>query len=129
LTALVLDSSAVLAVIRGEPGAGAVAEALAEAVISAVNLSEVVSVLTRDGMTRKQVGELLTELSLDVEVFDEAQAIAAGELIALTEPSGLSLGDRACLALARSLALPVLTADRPWRRLPPIEGLEVRFIR
>jgi ribonuclease VapC len=123
----VLDASAVLALLRGEPGADAVAALWPGVRVSAVNLSEVAAKLADRGAGEEEIRDTLAELELRVEPFDGEDAIAAGLLRPPTRSDGLSLADRACLALAVRLGLPVVTADRRWTEL----GLpvEVRAIR
>lgn len=113
----VLDASAPLALLQGEPGAERVAAALPRAAISGVNLSEVVAKLTDEAIRASLAG-----LDLDVRPFDEDLAYDAGELRPATRARGLSLADRACLALARRLDAKALTADRAWL------GLEVGVV-
>jgi PIN domain nuclease of toxin-antitoxin system len=110
----VLDASAVLAMIGGEAGSDAVAEILPQAVISAVNLAEVVSKLSERGATPEQIDEVLTRLRLSVVSFDASQARLAGLLRPRTKAAGLSLADRACLALAIERGAPAVTTDRAW---------------
>lgn len=123
----VVDASALLALLNAEPGADHVAAALPDAVVSAVNVAEVVAKLADAGVPPDEVGEIVTGLGLDVRPFDEALALATGLLRLQTHALGLSLGDRACLALAVQLSLPVITADRVWKRLKL--GIEIRAIR
>ena len=124
----VLDASALLALLNQEPGAEQVAAAVAGgAAISAVNLSEVVAKLSEAGIPEAPIHEALDPLGLDIVDFDAALAYRAGLWRPLTKPAGLSLGDRACLSLARHLNLPTLTADRSWAGLPL--GITVRVIR
>lgn len=124
---IVLDASALLAFVNGEPGADKVASVLGEAMISAVNFAEVAAKLTlRGGSADRALGEL-TEAELEVVDFDRALALSTGALVAVTRERGLSLGDRACLALARSENAAALTADSAWRKLSV--GIEIRFIR
>lgn len=111
----VLDASAILALIHREPGYATVAEVIADAAMSAVNLAEVVGKLVERGGSEAPIRRALGKFSLDVVPFDESQAYRAGLLKALGK--GLSLGDRACLALAHSLDLPAYTADRAWNAL------------
>lgn len=112
----VLDSSVVLALVNNERGAALVREAIAaDSVISAVNLAEVVAKLIERGASRDQVAERLAPLDLNIVEFGAALAIETGVLRTATRQAGLSLGDRACLALGQQLRLPVLTADRAWR--------------
>ncbi len=125
--AVVLDASALLALLNGEDGAEAVAAVLPEAAVSAVNISEVVAKLAEAGMPRKAIRDALQGLPLDVVPFDQEQAYEAGLLRPSTRGIGLSLGDRACLSLALRLALPALTADRTWQQLAG--GAKGRLIR
>ena len=124
---VVLDASAILVLLNDEPGAAAVAATLEDAAVSAVNLSEVVAKLQEAGMPREEAEDVLGGLGLDVRAFDEASAWAAGTLRAATRKAGLSLGDRACLVLARELGVPALTADSGW--LKAATGADVRLVR
>lgn len=111
----VLDASALLAMLNGEPGEQVVARAIREsAAMSAVNMSEVVAKLSEVGMPETEIRESLEPLGLTVFDFDEDSAYAAGLLRTATREAGLSLGDRACLSLAQHLGLTVLTVDRSW---------------
>lgn len=110
----VLDASALLAVMFGEPGAETVLAILPSAMISAVNLSEVVAKLQERGVPDAEIDHEIAELDLPVIPFDAAQAMAAGKLRARTRSRGLSLGHRACLALAAARGVPAITADRGW---------------
>jgi PIN domain nuclease of toxin-antitoxin system len=129
----VLDASALLAHLRDEPGADVVAEAIASgAVISTVNLAEVFSRVADRGEDPAKFAAELTQSGLldgaiTVEPFTAADAIDAGRLRPLTRDAGLSLGDRACLALARRLDAPALTADTDWQGVA--HGVELRPIR
>ena len=99
---------------------------MSEAVISTVNLSEVVAKLADHGMDEKDVRGLIEGLGIKVVAFDEAQAYAAGLMRPATRTAGLSLGDRACLALARLRKAPAFTTDRSWNT---IVGVKVHPIR
>jgi PIN domain nuclease of toxin-antitoxin system len=123
----VLDASAILAVVQSETGAEVVLEAIPDGVISVVNISEVVAKLTDRGYRDDAIRKELRELNLAVKDFDEDQAYAAGMLRPLTRDCGLSLGDRACIALGLRLGLAVLTADRSWAGLDV--GVDVRLVR
>ena len=123
----VWDASALLLVLNDEPGAGELAAGLEEAVISTVNLSEVVAKLADAGVPEAELRDALTALPLEVIPFDEAMAYAAGLLRPATRSRGLSMGDRACLGLAATMGLPVITADRAWQNLHL--GIEVRVAR
>jgi PIN domain nuclease of toxin-antitoxin system len=118
----------VLAALHGEAGADVVRELLPGARVSAVNLAEVVAVLARSNPAER-VAEIVRELRLDVTSANTKLAIDAGLLAPITASVGLSLGDRFCLALARSLGFPVATADRAWLEIADAVGVEVRLIR
>ena len=127
MSSIVLDASALLAFLNQEPGTEQWTSAVGESMISAVNLSEVVAKLADAGMPEAEIREALEPLGLEVASFDAELAYQAGLLRPQTKQFGLSLGDRACLALARSGTLPVLTADRAWEALRV--GVEIRIIR
>lgn len=122
MTASVLDSSAVLAWIRDEPGAATVAALIGEGVVSTVNWSEVAQKLAQHGADAGRTLSRLGALGVRVESFSAADALTAAALWPLVRKAGLSLGDRACLALASRRGLPAVTADKAWANL----GLEVR---
>ena len=124
---VVLDASALLAVMHAEPGHEQVLEEWEYAVIGAVNRSEVVSKLVDHGMPAPEAISLLDDLGLDVEDFDTSLADAAATLRSATRGKGLSLGDRACLALAAREGASILTADRAWGGLDI--DLDIRLIR
>ena len=123
--AVVLDSSALLCLLNGEAGAERVAEALPSAVIGAVNLAEVVTKLRERGLSAEEVEEALGGFNLEVRPFTAVQAYATGHLREATRPQGLSLGDRACLALAAELGAPALTADQAWGKVEAGAAVEV----
>ena len=125
---MILDASAALAGILGEPGADKVLAVLPDARLPAVNLAELVGVLRIRGMPELDVRAAVVALGVAVEPFDEAMAWTTGLLQART-PTGLGLGDRACLATALHRGEPVLTADREWASLDPGLGVDVRQVR
>jgi PIN domain nuclease of toxin-antitoxin system len=125
---IVLDASAILAVINGEPGAEKLTPALlARAVASTVNLAEVQTKLVSRGWTSEQAWEDATSPVREVLSFDEEQARIAGDLVTQTRHLGLSLGDRACLALGIALHVPVYTAERAWKKVRG--SVRIHFIR
>jgi len=126
---IILDASALIAVLLGEKGAEAVEAALDAALVSTVNVAEVVSALARDGNPEEDLRTIVAGLKLAAIPPDEAASVDAGLLRRITDAAGLSLGDRFCLALARRLKAPVLTADRAWTRISEEAGVEVRMIR
>ena len=112
----VLDASAVLCLLQEEKGAERVAEALPAAIIGAVNYSEVIAKLVGAGIDEATVDGLIDKLQLKVIPFDRVQARLAGALRATTRKLGLSLGDRACLALAAAEGATALTCERIWTK-------------
>ena len=101
--------------------------ALPRASISAVNLAEVVAKMADLGMDDALISQVLEPLHLRVVAFDAAQARASGSLRNTTRTLGLSLGDRACLALAAHLRASALTTDRAWAGVGG--GISVAFAR
>lgn len=114
----VLDASALLAALHGESGGEQVENQLESAVISAVNWSEVLQKSLARGVDIGGLKEDLEALGLHIEPFTVEDAELAAKFWTLTRERGLSLGDRACLALAHRLGLPAFTADRSWAGLP-----------
>lgn len=109
---VVLDASALLCLLGDEPGAEIVAEVLTRSVLGTVNLAEVASKLRDRGVPLGEVREVLGGLHLDVRLLSSTQAVTIGDLRPTTRALGLSLGDRACLALATELEAEVYTTDR-----------------
>lgn len=122
-----LDSSAILAVLFNEPGCRAVADRLPGSLLSAVNLSETVTKLADAGATPEDARRVVAALPCEVVPFDAEQAFLAAALRGATRPHGLSLGDRACLALGVQSGYPVVTADRTWAAVEA--GVRVIVIR
>lgn len=127
MSSVVLDASALLALLNAEPGQEEVERSIPGAAISAVNLSEVVAKLTEAGMSEEAVRSALEDIEINVHPFDRESAYRTGALRMATKKLGLSLGDRACVSLGEQLQRPVLTADRNWRDLEL--GIEIRVIR
>jgi ribonuclease VapC len=109
-----LDSSAVLALLWNEPGADFVSSAIRSAAISTVNVAEVITKLTERGSSTELFDRTLAEAKVEIVPFTEAQARLCGELRRQTKSRGLSLGDRACLALAQERGLTAVKADAAW---------------
>jgi ribonuclease VapC len=125
---VVLDASAILALLNEEPGAEKITlELLSQATISTVNLAEVQARLVREGGDPEEAWALVLDPLPNVEPFTAEQAKIAGSLVQKTRPLGLSLGDRACLALAMVLNAPVYTTDQPWKKLKI--GIPIHVIR
>jgi PIN domain nuclease of toxin-antitoxin system len=127
VSSVVLDASALLAFLRREPGGDNVQAFLNDAIISAVNLSEVMAKAAEfpDGFEAAKLA--LKGLPLQVAAFDEEQGVIAAGLRPVTRPLGLSLGDRCCIALGLIRELPVMTTDREWLKLPL--GIPIQILR
>lgn len=124
---VVLDASAVLALLKREPGAERVRAVLDRAILGAVNVAEVQSKLVDLGLSRDAAEARIRFLGCNILAFSEKQAIEAGSLVTQTRSLGLSLGDRACLALAIDRKATVYTTDRAWKNLSL--GVEIEVIR
>src|ERR1043166_2825257 len=117
------DSSAILALLFDEKGQDVVRAAIGDACISTVNVCEVIGRLVRDGRDASEVLRIIHALPVEIVPFEAADAALAASLLPATRPLGLSLGDRACLALAITRGIGVMTADHPWLDLHPSLGL------
>ncbi len=123
----VLDASAVLAVLNGEPGQKKVIPILAESAISSVNLTEVAAKLLEAGMDEAGARLAVSVLGIgEIVDFTEDFAWEAARLRPLTKQYGLSLGDRACLALSIKLKVPAITADKEWSKLKLCRVIVIR---
>jgi len=127
LSKIVLDASALLAYLHREPGCREVQAVLPQAVIGAVNLCEVMTKLVEAGLTELEALTTLRGLRIAVIPFDRGMALHTGALRKLTKPLGMSLGDRACVALGMHLSLPVMTTDRNWQALS--QEVQIQVIR
>jgi ribonuclease VapC len=124
---VVLDASALLALINAEPGSDAVGAALPHTVIGTVNLSEVVAKMIDIGVPEDAAWRGAADLVPVIVDFGPEMARHCAKLRPATRAHGLSFGDRACLALAQRLKQPVLTADRAWRKLSL--DVEIHYVR
>ena len=129
MSEVILDASALLALLNDEPGATKVAEVLGEARMSSVNLAEVVSHFIHAGMPAAEVDAMLHPLPVEIVAADQGLAHIAGRLRAVTASAGLSLGDRFCMALAKRDGLPAMTADKQWRTVAEAVGTKIQLIR
>ena len=125
----VLDASAVIALLRGEPGAARVQAEIGDASICTVNLAEVAGHYARYGASRDDVHALLDPLPFTRVAFDGELAFVAGLMLPMTQRTGLSLGDRACLALAGRMGAPALTTNRIWASVASDLGVRVALLR
>ncbi len=124
---IALDASALLAFLLRERGHERIGELLSEACMSTVNFSEVLGRFARAGQDVALLAEKLLTTPIELVSFSTQQAAIAAALVPATQAEGLSLGDRACLALAQERGIRALTADRSWRRLKlPIEIETIR---
>ena len=128
MSRVVLDASAVLALLNNEPGADKLTlELLSNATSSTVNLAEVQTKLVSEGGHPDEAWEDTLSSIREAAPFTDEHARLAGSLVAQTRALGLSLGDRACLALGLALKAPVYTADKSWKNLKL--GLRIHVIR
>ena len=127
MASIVFDASVILAHLNSEPGADRAAAFLGDAIMCTVNYSEIVAKLVERGASVSLIRPALSRYGLQIVPFDEDLADRAGALRAKTKSFGISLGDRACLALAERSRLPVLTADRIWKDLDL--HIEVQILR
>jgi ribonuclease VapC len=128
MASIVFDASAILALLRDEPGADVVAQYIGDGLISAVNFQEVIKGLLRREVPNDAALAMLDALHLDVRPHGRDDAVAAANLYPATKAFGSGLGDRTCMALAIAEGLPVLTADREWARIE-IPGLKLMLAR
>jgi ribonuclease VapC len=126
---IVLDASALLALIKDEPGADVVSRAAAhnDATISSVNYAEVLQKAASLGVTAEEVDAALEDLGITVTPFARLDARLTASFY--RHKSGLGIADRVCLALARSLSSPAHTADRSWQRWAEEFGVDLQLIR
>ena len=124
---VVLDASALLAVLHNEPGADTVAALLEDAALSAVNWSEVLQKAAKRGVDVLHLRDDVEALGIRIAPFDADSAAATAALWPLTRNAGLSLGDRACLALAKASGATAVTADSAWAGVRV--GVEIHVVR
>ena len=125
----VIDSSALIAFLKDESfSLNELESILSQGVISSVNACEVATVLARLGMPINTIDELINETIGAIISFDRELYLATAKLWEFTKAYGLSLGDRACIALGQKLQLPIYTADKIWRDLQ-LDNVEIELIR
>jgi ribonuclease VapC len=124
---VILDASALLAVINEEQGAEIVTEHIPRVIMSTINVSECATILCNTGLSEQQSQLIISDLVSKAIDFNIEQAWLAARFYKETKKYGLSLGDRACLSLAKILKLPVLTADKAWAKLKL--GIDIILIR
>jgi ribonuclease VapC len=129
LSTLVLDASVILAAILGEPGGDDVFDHIEDALVSAVNVAEVYTYAAVNGFPTDAIDAFFAETGVEIVAHSFEQAVVTGRLAAITRKAGLSLGDRACLALAQQKQAEVLTADRLWLAFADALELKIRLLR
>jgi len=117
----VLDASAILAIVLAEPGSEFVHSILDRSAMTAVNYTAVLTRMMRQGVTPSEAVGDLGAFEVAVIPWDKPLAVGSADLCPLAWTHGLSLGDRACLTLARSLGVTAVTADMSWRRLTDVD--------
>jgi ribonuclease VapC len=127
VSSIVLDTSAVLALLFGEPGADKAAARGRDGIMSTVSYSEAVAKSLDRKVPMETVAQALAGLKLTLVPFDEEHALTAAALRPSTRHLNFSFADRACLATATIHKLPVLTADRDW--LKADLGIKIHQIR
>jgi len=123
----VFDASAIIAIIRGEHGSEVALASAKGGLVSTVNIVEILQRLAEVGVAPAKALAQLIRLDVEIVPLSLEQAVIAAELRAPTKHKGVSLGDRSCLALARALGLPVITADTKWEGLDL--DIDIRQIR
>jgi len=126
---IVVDASAVMALMLGEPGADIVIDAVRGSLMSAVNVSECCARGVERGAKAQDVLSIIQGFDVQVVPFDLVHALETAELRESTRSLGASLGDRACMALGRRHGLAILTGDRRLAGVDPSLGIDVRLIR
>jgi ribonuclease VapC len=129
MTHVVLDASAILALLKGERGASKVAGVIADASVCAINQAEVISHFVQLGAPLEDIRAMLGAVPYIVVPADDALTWEAGGLRSVTASAGLSLGDRFCLALAKRLGVSAYTADKVWKDVAGNAGVKVVIIR
>lgn len=128
MNSIVLDASSLLALIQKEEGGELVKSVLKFSIMSAVNVAECLTVLQRTGFAPQETSILIRDVVGAIVPFDIEQAKLVAELQPRTQHQGLSLGDRACIALGIRLKTPIYTADMIWAKLK-LDGADIRLIR
>ena len=131
MSSVILDSSALLALIHNEPGCDVVKPLLPNAVMSSINIAEVIGILgARYKMPQNEITEMIEELIQTIISFNTAQAYIVGEIekINRAQKLALSLADKACISLGELLNAPIYTADKAWAKVP-ILNAQIHLIR
>ena len=128
-TKFILDSSALITLLKKESGYQLVEANLAQSAISTVNLCELISILARNKIEEEEIDLIVKDLVPTIIPFCQDISDRAGKLASLTKDYGLSLDDRACIATAEYHHLPLYTTDLVWAKLQPHLSVKVILIR
>lgn len=120
---ILLDTSAIIALLKKEPGYEILEDLVANSSISSVNLSELVAVLVRSGIAENEIDEIITDILPEIIPFSEDLAIQAGKLAKHTKDFGLSFGDRACIATGINHNMTIYTTDKIWQELKSLADI------
>jgi ribonuclease VapC len=129
LSAVVLDASALVALLRGESGAPIVADNVRSAAVSAVNFGEAAQRQYKAGTSRQEFEDVIAPLNLNIVSVDRAMALDAADMREIGRQKGLSQADCICLALAKRMGVAAMTADQKWLEIAGAVGVEVRVVR
>lgn len=129
MSVTIIDASAILAAILGETGGDAVFDMLEDAAVSTVNVAEVYTYAALNDLPTDAIDAFFADTGIEIASFDQQQAVTAGRLASITRKAGLSLGDRSCLALAKTRGAEVLTADRQWKQIAGAAELTITLLR
>ena len=129
MSGVVLDASAVLALLFDEPGAAKVRQRIHGGLLGTTNMAEILAKLVDRGLPIDEAAKAIGMLGMEVVPFFEVHAQTSSAMRLSTRSVGLSLGDRACLALALERDLPALTAERRWPEIADAVGVKVEVIR
>jgi len=124
-----LDTSALIALIKKEDGYETIDNIIANSAISSVNLSELVAVLARSGVSNADIDEIIKDIVPEIIPFCEDTSIKAGKLLNITKTYGLSLGDRACIATGDFYKMEIHTTDKIWSKLQSDITTKITVIR
>lgn len=124
-----LDTSALIALLKKESGYEMIEKIIANSAISSVNFSEFVAVLARSGISYIDIDEMIKDIVPEIIPFCEDTSTKAGKLITVTKDYGLSLGDRACIATGDHYQMEIHTTDKVWSKLQPQIATKITVIR
>lgn len=127
MSEVILDASALLALMNKEKGADKIIKYFPDVVMSSVNVSEAVTVMVRTGAPVEEIYQHIESLIKEIKSFNDQQAYLAAYIYSKVKRHGLSFGDRACLSLARVMKYPVITTDKAWAKLDL--GIDIRVVR